>query len=242
MNINEIQEQIKRCENDKNLSLKEKQVRLAIFKTAIQKISRDNYTDSLKKEFMKKMADLLEIDENFPLEDSIQNNQVVLNNYLLDSDVCKYLEKQGIINYDLCDLKYYAFDYEMCFKKDQRNIEKAVELYEISKQIMSNETQKMFVIKNGLSNIIDKETISQYNEVGKQQEDGIVMFEQTDKSKEQYSNNHKVALQTLEELYVNEGNLDRITYEYSTMMVNQLFNYYQNGLQMISLDYNQKHL
>lgn len=240
MNINKIQEQIKDCENDSSLTAKEKQIRLAVFRTAIQKISRDNYTNSLKKEFMTKMADLLEIDENIPLENSIQNNQIVLNNYLLESDVCKYIQKQGITNYNLSELKYYAFDYEIMFHKEQKNIEKAVELYEISKQILNNENQKMFVIKNGLSNIIDKDTISQYNEVGEQQEDGKVIFEQTEKSKQQYSIDHALSLKKLEELYVNEGTLDIATYEYAKMMVNQLFNYYQNGLDMIELDYNQK--
>lgn len=240
MDINEIQKQLKICENDSNITLNKKQARLTILKTAIQKISRDNYTDSLKKEYMNKMSDFLEIEEHFQLEDDIQSNNLALKKYLLNSDVCLYLKSQGITSYDLYDLRYYSFDYEMRFGKDQRNVEKAIKLYENSEQILKNEIQKMYIIKDGLGDIFDKDILSQYQEMEKQA-DGMTTLDQENKTQEQYSNDYNLALKQLEQLYT-EGTLDKATYGYAKIMIDQLFKYYQNGLEIIKLDYNQKHL
>ena len=78
--------------------------------------------------------------------------------------------------------------------------------------------------------------MSKYNENGTINSEGKAIIEQVDKSPEQLAIDHKAALIKVEELYVNEGLLDRNGYMQTVSMINKVFDNYMHGPKRIPVD------
>ena len=157
----------------------------------------------------------------------------MLRGMLLESDLCKQLEEQGV-EYTFADLKSYIAEYGL--DHDISLLDKLAQQYEMNDQLGQLEKRYVEKMAFDLQTIIGNNLMSKYNENGTINSEGKAIIEQVDKSPEQLSIDHKAALIKVEELYVNEGLLDRNGYMQTVSMINKVFDNYMHGPKRIPVD------
>lgn len=229
MDLEQIKKDIIECNNNNALNNEAKIVRLKILQTAIEKLNHDKkYKDNMAK-FIEDGQELTLLSDNvYQIEESIELNKISLKGYILESDLCKDLEEQGVENYTLNDLKIYLDKYK-ANGINMLEIEKAISLYENIENIESLENEGINSLARNLGDIFGKKLLSKYNETIETKNDGEIIINHISKTREQYENDQKKVLEKIDELYVSDGILDRNAKQYATEMVNQVFNYYKNG-------------
>jgi hypothetical protein len=171
---------------------------------------------------------------SFQVEHTLDWNESMLRGMLLESDLCKELEEKGIEDYSFTDLKAYASEYKLTH--DTSLIDKLIEQYEAPEKLGKLEEKYISRISSNLETVIGNNLVSKYNEKGIINNDGKTVIEKVDKTPEQLASNHKKALMKAEELYVNEGELDRNSYMQTVNMINKLFDNYMHGPKKIPVE------
>lgn len=170
---------------------------------------------------------------SFQVEYTLEWNETMLRGMLLESDLCKQLEKQGV-EYTFSELKSYIAEYGL--DHDISLLDKLAQQYEMNDQLGQLEKRYVEKMAFDLQTIIGNNLMSKYNEKGIINSEGKAIIEQVDKSSEQLASDHKAALIKAEELYVNEGLLDRNGYMQTVSMINKVFDNYMHGPKKIPVD------
>lgn len=170
---------------------------------------------------------------SFQVEHTLEWNETMLRGMLLESDLCKQLEEQGV-EYTFADLKSYIAEYGL--DHDISLLDKLAQQYEMNDQLGQLEKRYVEKMAFDLQTIIGNNLMSKYNENGTINSEGKAIIEQVDKSPEQLAIDHKAALIKVEELYVNEGLLDRNGYMQTVSMINKVFDNYMHGPKRIPVD------
>lgn len=171
--------------------------------------------------------------DSFQVEHTLEWNETMLRGMLLESDLCKQLEEQGV-EYTFADLKSYIAEYGL--DHDISLLDKLAQQYEMNDQLGQLEKRYVEKMAFDLQTIIGNNLMSKYNENGTINSEGKAIIEQVDKSPEQLAIDHKAALIKVEELYVNEGLLDRNGYMQTVSMINKVFDNYMHGPKRIPVD------
>ena len=170
---------------------------------------------------------------SFQVEHTLEWNETMLRGMLLESDLCKQLEEQGV-EYTFADLKSYIAEYGL--DHDISLLDKLAQQYEMNDQLGQLEKRYVEKMAFDLQTIIGNNLMSKYNENRTINSEGKAIIEQVDKSPEQLAIDHKAALIKVEELYVNEGLLDRNGYMQTVSMINKVFDNYMHGPKRIPVD------
>lgn len=170
---------------------------------------------------------------SFQVEYTLEWNETMLRGMLLESDLCKQLEEQGV-EYTFSDLKSYIAEYGL--EHDISLLDKLVQQYEMNDQLGQLEERYVEKMAFDLRAIIGNNLISKYNEKEIINSEGKAIIEQVDKFPEQLASDHKISLIKAEELYVNEGLLDRNGYMQTVSMINKVFDNYIHGHKKIPVD------
>ena len=170
---------------------------------------------------------------SFQVEHTLEWNETMLRGMLLESDLCKQLEEQGV-EYTFADLKSYIAEYGL--DHDISLLDKLAQQYDMNDQLGQLEKRYVEKMAFDLQTIIGNNLMSKYNENRTINSEGKAIIEQVDKSPEQLAIDHKAALIKVEELYVNEGLLDRNGYMQTVSMINKVFDNYMHGPKRIPVD------
>lgn len=233
MTIEEIKSQIRIIENNAAMPIEEKRARISVLQTCIQKSNLDEVYDKKLNEFIEISKDL-NTNGSYPLSNSIEENKKDLENLIVHSDLGDMINTfdptiQDLENYSLALLKSYSFELNNRTGIDVTVIDKLIEQYEVVLEIQKIEQRENDIIERNLSSLIGKELMSKYNEHGVIAPDGKTAINLNTKTPEELELSHKEALLKAEELYVNEGILDKVTYRLTATLINQVFEYHKNG-------------
>lgn len=238
MNIEQIQEEMKKINENPNLMSEVKITRIRVYQTFIeQTVQEEKYNEEML-EFLQGASEMVRISGgSYQIEAKLDYNKLALKGSILDSDLVKDLNAKGIEDFSLVDLKtLYSPLYEQEHDVDMTETNLAMSLYSQVEDIEKTEQRQMEIISRNLGELLGKDIVSKTNEKGVIQRDGKTVVELTDKSEEQLEADYHTAMSKIDELYVNEGILDLPTKKVATQMLSQLFNYYKNGNKKVPIN------
>ena len=237
MTIEQAKNEIAIISSSSMYSNEEKEVRINMYRSYIEKCIKDNEYNRRMDEFGY-LAAALEKESNneFFYNEDVGLNEAIIRNYIVKSDVGQYIESNND-SYTFSDLKYYWMDrYEMETGNNAKNIRDASKLYELNKALLDTSRKQAFIIRRGLSKILDDNLLCNYIE--KYNPSANVMFHEL-KSEEELENNKAIILKTIDMLYSEKNLLDIKTKTIAQGMVMQLIDYSVNGPKKIDKSKNQ---
>ena len=96
-----------------------------------KKEKADEKITNLINDFLTKAHELVTLSNDFyQIEKTIRLNKISLKDYLLNSEICKYLEETNNVFYTLNDLKRYITTYEKVNNMELTSYTMAINLYE----------------------------------------------------------------------------------------------------------------
>ena len=101
---------------------------------------------------------------SFQVEHTLEWNEAILRGMLLESDLCKQLEEQGV-EYTFSDLKSYIKEYGL--EHDTSLLDKLAQQYEMNDQLGQLEKRYVEKMAFNLQSVIGNNLMSKYNEKGK---------------------------------------------------------------------------
>ena len=146
-----------------------------------------------------------------------------MRHIIINSDECKELEKQNEF-FTLSDLKTFISEYSI--EHDTTLIQKVIEQYELTEQLNDLEEKNISKISYNLNKIIGDNIVLNKKQEFVSDNEGKLILKEIPKTIDQLKQDHKSALEKVEELFVNEGLIDRDSYMQLKTMVNKLFNIY----------------
>lgn len=233
MNLNQINEEIKKCNEDPFLNPEQKKMRLTILKATLKKVDKENTIKQLISEYQMQVAEFLRITNGkVKLSSDIEQNQQILKDYILSSEIFESLEVKKNVPFNY--LKLEIWDHSCTHDKDLKDLKKAVMICELIELIKSNEKNKIFLIALNLSEVVEKSVISRTKKVIKL-EDGEVKTNETMKTKEEYDKYRGLAKDKLKQLCEEKKLLDPITLNYGLVLIDDIFNSYDDDLKIVEI-------
>lgn len=198
-----------------------------IKQTQIESNSIEKIYNELLEIYMSKGFELEELTKNsFQLQETLESNEITLRHMIINSDECKELEKQNEF-FTLSDLKNFISEYSI--EHDTTLIQKVIEQYELTEQLNDLEEKNISKISYNLNKIIEDNIVLNKKQEFVSDNEGKLILKEIPKTIDQLKQDHKSALEKVEELFVNEGLIDRDSYMQLKTMVNKLFNIYIVG-------------
>lgn len=183
-----------------------------------EKQNYDKKYNDLMHSFITEAYELVELSNDlYQLESTIRLNQISLKDYILNSEVCKFLKMSNINNYSIDDLKKYMAKYES--QEDIKSYHLALELYEKLEQVEYVENTKIDYEINEMSSILEN----------------INSIKQIDKSK--YQDLYNDLLHQIKIKYLNNNLIDDKINNYVVQILNDIFNYYLYGNKEIPVNF-----
>lgn len=177
-----------------------------------EKQKYDEKYNNLMFSFVTKAYELVDLSEDlYQLEHTIKLNQISLKDYILNSEICKFLKNNNINNYSIEDLKGFIQKYEIQNISDITSYKLALELYERLDEIKNIENSKIDYEINRMSSILED----------------INNIESIDKDKYQDLYNH--LLEQIKAKYLDNNLIDDKINNCVIQMLNDIFNYYLYG-------------
>ncbi len=169
--------------------------------------------------FINDASKLIELsDDDYQLEKTFKLNKISLKQYILDSDCCKKLNENHILDYSLDELKEYLLQYSQQFNIDCSKYFLAISLYEMIENIEIKFDTKMNLEIQNLS-----ELLSNINDI-----------QNMNKSEyEQFYFQLKKQLNA----YFDTQKIDEKTLNVCIQMLDDIFNFYINGYPNIPESY-----
>lgn len=225
MDLEDFKWQRQKIERDTTLTDAEKVTRLRVVETAIErKISNKKYKEKIN-EIVKDGEALTNISPSFSMYDTLDLTKDELNYKIAYSEIGDYIESRGIDDFTYDDFKDYVGIYEDETGKKVPDISLSCKLYDEITDAEKEEQTEMNIIKKGLSKIVDNNLLDNY--VYEIEANGKIRMKH--KTPEELDKSMRDAKEKIEELYVNEGLLDREISGEAREMLTTLFNYYKNG-------------
>lgn len=165
-------------------------------------------------ELIKKYHDLLENSKEFlNVSDDIISSLIILNEYILNSNLWEYVISKDLKVNNIDDLYKIAISYEKKFKEDITDTKSAIVLYKLAFIINSSEEEDISKIISTLSSIIDDKYLTDDKDF----------------------NNYNYCLNIIDNMY-KEHQLASMSYQYALNLVNKLFKFYQNDHSLVGVD------
>lgn len=181
-----------------------------------KKEKADEKLTTLITDFLTKARELVTLSNDlYQIEQTIRLNKISLKDYLLNSEICKYLEETNNVFYTLNDLKRYITTYEKVNNMELTSYTIAIDLYEILEKIEKLEERK---IEYELEKLIpfekDLETLKSLTS--------------------DYQTLYNSCLNNIKIAYLDKGLISQSNYQYLRYILADIFNYYENGHLKIS--------
>ena len=230
MNLEDLEYQRSKIEKDNKLTNEEKIIRLRVIQTSIERINLNKKYKEIMKSAVEDGEKLESISPAFRMLDTIEETKEELNYKMLNSEVVEYIDSRGIDNFSYDDFKDFVKTFEYEKGKKLPDIELSCTLYDKLSEAEKEEENEMNIIRIGLGHIVGDDLVGNYSfEIRSDGKIGTI-----DKTKEELDKSLHDAKEKIDELYVNEGLLDKDTASLAKSMVTSLFNYYKNGNKKIS--------
>lgn len=183
-----------------------------------KKEKADEKITNLINDFLTKAHELVTLSNDFyQIEKTIRLNKISLKDYLLNSEICKYLEETNNVFYTLNDLKRYITTYEKVNNMELTSYTMAINLYEELEKIEKLEDRK---IEYELENLIPF----------------IKELENLKSLTSDYQTLYNSCLNNLKIAYLDKGLISQSNYQYLRYILADIFNYYEKGHLKISRD------
>ncbi len=183
-----------------------------------KKEKADEKIANLINDFLTKAHELVTLSNDFyQIEKTIRLNKISLKDYLLNSEICKYLEETNNVFYTLNDLKRYITTYEKVNNMELTSYTMAINLYEELEKIEKLEDRKIeYELKNLIPFIKDLENLKSLTS--------------------DYQTLYNSCLNNLKIAYLDKGLISQSNYQYLRYILADIFNYYEKGHLKISRD------
>lgn len=183
-----------------------------------KKEKADEKITNLINDFLIKAHELVTLSNDFyQIEKTIRLNKISLKDYLLNSEICKYLEETNNVFYTLNDLKRYITTYEKVNNMELTSYTMAINLYEELEKIEKLEDRKIeYELKNLIPFIKDLENLKSLTS--------------------DYQTLYNSCLNNLKIAYLDKGLISQSNYQYLRYILADIFNYYEKGHLKISRD------
>lgn len=183
-----------------------------------KKEKADEKITNLINDFLTKAHELVTLSNDFyQIEKTIRLNKISLKDYLLNSEICKYLEETNNVFYTLNDLKRYITTYEKVNNMELTSYTMAINLYEELEKIEKLEDRKIeYELENLIPFIKDLENLKSLTS--------------------DYQTLYNSCLNNLKIAYLDKGLISQSNYQYLRYILADIFNYYENGHLKISRD------
>lgn len=183
-----------------------------------KKEKADEKITNLINDFLTKAHELVTLSNDFyQIEKTIRLNKISLKDYLLNSEICKYLEETNNIFYTLNDLKRYITTYEKVNNMELTSYTMAINLYEELEKIEKLEDRKIeYELENLIPFIKDLENLKSLTS--------------------DYQTLYNSCLNNLKIAYLDKGLISQSNYQYLRYILADIFNYYEKGHLKISRD------
>ena len=183
-----------------------------------KKEKADEKITNLINDFLTKAHELVTLSNDFyQIEKTIRLNKISLKDYLLNSEICKYLEETNNVFYTLNDLKRYITTYEKVNNMELTSYTMAINLYEELEKIEKLEDRKIeYELENLIPFIKDLENLKSLTS--------------------DYQTLYNSCLNYLKIAYLDKGLISQSNYQYLRYILDDLFNYYEKGHLKISRD------
>lgn len=178
----------------------------------------DEKITNLINDFLTKAHELVTLSNDFyQIEKTIRLNKISLKDYLLNSEICKYLEETNNVFYTLNDLKRYITTYEKVNNMELTSYTMAINLYEELEKIEKLEDRKIeYELENLIPFIKDLENLKSLTS--------------------DYQTLYNSCLNNLKIAYLDKGLISQSNYQYLRYILADIFNYYEKGHLKISRD------
>ena len=162
MNIEQIQSEIKKINNNTNLNNEEKKLRIKVYQTLIElNIQESKYNEQMIK-FIQDANEMVTVsDGSFQLNDSLEHNKIALKGNILESDLVKELNSKGIKDFtpeDLRTIHIPFYEQEHNIKLIETSL--AIKLYEQIENIEKINQNKIEILHKNLKYILGKDIIT----------------------------------------------------------------------------------
>ena len=183
-----------------------------------KKEKADEKITNLINDFLTKAHELVTLSNDFyQIEKTIRLNKISLKDYLLNSEICKYLEETNNVFYTLNDLKRYITTYEKVNNMELTSYTMAINLYEELEKIEKLEDRKIeYELENLIPFIKDLEKLKSLTS--------------------DYPTLYNSCLNNLKIAYLDKGLISQSNYQYLRYILADIFNYYEKGHLKISRD------
>lgn len=183
-----------------------------------KKEKADEKITNLINDFLTKAHELVTLSNDFyQIEKTIRLNKISLKDYLLNSEICKYLEETNNVFYTLNDLKRYITTYEKVNNMELTSYTMAINLYEELERIEKLEDRKIeYELENLIPFIKDLENLKSLTS--------------------DYQTLYNSCLNNLKIAYLDKGLISQSNYQYLRYILADIFNYYEKGHLKISRD------
>lgn len=183
-----------------------------------KKEKADEKITNLINDFLTKAHELVSLSNDFyQIEKTIRLNKISLKDYLLNSEICKYLEETNNVFYTLNDLKRYITTYEKVNNMELTSYTMAINLYEELEKIEKLEDRKIeYELESLIPFIKDLENLKSLTS--------------------DYQTLYNSCLNNLKIAYLDKGLISQSNYQYLRYILADIFNYYEKGHLKISRD------
>lgn len=183
-----------------------------------KKEKADEKITNLINDFLTKAHELVTLSNDFyQIEKTIRLNKISLKDYLLNSEICKYLEETNNVFYTLNDLKRYITTYEKVNNMELTSYTMAINLYEELEKIEKLEDRKIeYELESLIPFIKDLENLKSLTS--------------------DYQTLYNSCLNNLKIAYLDKGLISKSNYQYLRYILADIFNYYEKGHLKISRD------
>ena len=169
------------------------------------------------------------------LSQNLEESLRVIRNYIEDSDIVRLVQERDGIKYDFVALKNVIFPYKKIMTKSFNNIDIAIELYGTLFKLVDNIRSSALFMQKSLESLVGIELLSKCYDEYITDNSKNRCLNRKNKSITEYNLNKKQSIDVLYELY-KKGTISLDVYNYSMDMINELFDYYINGLPKIAIN------
>lgn len=221
------------CKRNEGLNVNQKKIRLQVLTAYQEKLSYDELRNQRIETYREKVNQFYQqANGKIHLDSDLVCSQIILNDYLLNSELGSYLQYIGR-RPKADELYMYALNCELENCKSMPEVITATELYYLIGRFLVEEERINDTLIQFLSPIFGEETLSYYRSQGKINQDGILELQQVKKPEDEYIHDRERIIYQMDTMYKDQV-LDSITYQCAEEMLHSLFQFY-HGYSEVSL-------
>ncbi|MCI8548011.1 MAG: hypothetical protein HFJ38_03885 [Bacilli bacterium] len=233
-NILEVQEEIKRCEENKILNNEQKEIRLRILKTYIKVLQSKEEYQKLKISYREKCIQLnKKTEQSIPLKTDLEENIRTLKEYIENTSLVNLLDKNLIKNLDYINLKNATYPYRKGKEHEYEVLSLAIDIYNLINAILENIMKRISTSKENLSKYINTELLEKCSRK-EENNHGKKTVKIKAKNIPEYMACRDIAYMKLDQM-LEEDKINQLIYDCGMTIINEIFNYYIDGLDEITI-------